>query len=321
MREEFGPPRTKEEKIESLIHLFVDGGLNRREVLRRLARLAGGTAGAAAILEVHGLAQTTPPAPPEGVRVAEDDPSVEWRDVSFPGQAGQVVGLLAGPRPYSGPRRGRVLASPTGPQPAVLVVHENRGLTEHIRDVTRRFAKAGYVALGIDLLSRQGGTGAFATDTLRSQAYGRTVETERHQDMQSAVEYLRTQPNVVADRIGAIGYCAGGGNVLYSIYNGLNLQAAVSFYGTPPNPLPPPERISTPLLAIYSETDRNQANRIPSLSESLVAARVSFAIQVYKGTSHAFFNDTGNVYNRTAAVDSWERTIDFFETHLRAPRA
>jgi len=206
-----------------------------------------------------------------------------------------------------------------GPQPAVLVVHENRGLTEHIRDVTRRFANAGFVALGIDLLSRQGGTAAFADDTARATAYGRTQQTERHEDMVAAVDYLRKQPNVVAGKIGAIGFCAGGGNVLYSIYNGLNLQAAVTFYGTPPTTLPP-DRVSTPLLAIYSENDRAQAARISALADSLVNARVTFGVHLYKGTNHAFFNDTGPAYNREAAVDAWARTIEFFDAQLRGPR-
>ena len=319
MREEFGTPRTKEERIERLIHEYVDGALNRRSLLRRLARLAGGSAAAAALLDTAGLAQVRPPANVDEIRVSENDPAIEWRDVSFPGQAGQVQGLLASPRPYQPPRGRRTDVA--GPQPAVLVIHENRGLTEHIRDVTRRVAKAGFVALGIDLLSRQGGTKAFGDDTARSQAYGRTLQTERHEDMVSGVEYLRKQPNVVPGRIGTIGFCAGGGNIYYSVYNGLSFQAAVPFYGTPPNPLPPAERLATPVMGIFSENDRGQAARIPELSESLVAARVTFGVHVYKGTNHAFFNDTGNVYDNAAAVDAWARTIGFLEAHLRAPLA
>jgi carboxymethylenebutenolidase len=320
MREEFGTPRTKEERIERLIHEYVDGALNRRDLMRRLARLAGGATAAAVVLETAGLGQVRPPVSVDEIRVGENDPAIEWKDVSFPGQAGQVQGLLASPRFYHGSPRGR-RTGPAGPQPGVLVIHENRGLTEHIRDVTRRVAKAGFVALGIDLLSRQGGTRAFPDDTALSQAYGRTLQNERHEDMVSGVDFLKKQENVVADRIGIIGFCAGGGNIYYSLYNGLSLQAAVPFYGTPPNPFPPAERITTPVLGIYSENDRAQAARIPALSESLVAARNTFGIHVYKGTNHAFFNDTGNVYDKAAAVDAWARTIDFLDTHLRAPRA
>jgi carboxymethylenebutenolidase len=316
MQEEFGTPRTKEERIESLIHLYVDGGLNRRDLVRRLARLAGGVAAAATLLETAGLAQVRPTDDVDDIRVGEDDRDIEWKDVTYPGQVGQLRALLAYPRPFSR-GRGRGATARNEPQPGVLVIHENRGLVEHTRDVTRRMAKAGFVALGIDFLSRQGGTAAFADDAARAQAYGRTLQTERHEDLVSSIEYLRQQDNVVADRIGAVGFCAGGGNIFYSVYNGASLQAAVPFYGTPPNPLPPAERVTTPLLAIFSENDRNQAARIPGLSESLVTARVTFGIHVYKGTSHAFFNDTGAVYNRAAAIDAWAKTIDFLDTHLR----
>jgi carboxymethylenebutenolidase len=318
MREEFGLPRTKDERIESLIHLYVDGGLNRRDLIRRLARLAGGAGAAAALLENKGLAQTPPPVNVDDIRVSENDPTIAWRDVSFPGQAGNVLGLLAWPRPFSRTRRQPVDAT-IGPNPAVIVLHENRGLVEHTRDVTRRFAKAGYVALGLDFLSRQGGTAAFPNDTARSQAYGRTTETERFEDTRAALEYLRTLDNVVPDRIGIVGFCAGGGNIFYAVYNQLPLQAAVPFYGTPPNPLPA-VTVTTPLMCIFSETDRNQAGRIPGLSDSLVNARVTFGIHVYKGTAHAFFNDTGAAYNRPAAVDAWAKTLAFLNTHLRAPR-
>lgn len=319
MHEEFGTPRTREEKIESLIHQYVDGGLHRRDLIRRLTRLTGGVAAAFAMLETAGLAQVQPPASADDVRVGENDPAIEWRDVTYPGKAGTLLALLAYPKAYSRVTRGRANGLP-GPQPAVLVIHENRGLVEHARDVTRRMAKAGFVALGIDLLSRQGGTAAFDNDTARTQAYGRTVQEERFDDMNSALDYLRKLDIVVPDRIGAIGFCAGGGNIFYAIYNQMSLQAAVPFYGTPPNPLPPPERVTTPTLGIFSETDRNQAVRIPGLAESLVTARVTFGVHVYKGTAHAFFNDTGAVYNKPMAIDAWAKTLEFLNTHLRAPR-
>ena len=319
MHEEFGTPRTKDEKIESLIHQYVDGGLHRRDLIRRLARLAGGSAAALMLLETAGLAQVQPPVSADDVRVSENDPAIEWKNVTFPGKAGSVLGLLAYPRPFARVARRRANDF-AGPQPGVLVIHENRGLLEHIRDVTRRMAKEGFVALGIDLLSRQGGTGAFANDAALTQAYGRTLQDERYDDMVSGIEFLKKQENVVADRIGAIGFCAGGGNIYYGMYNQMPLQAAVPFYGTPPNPLPA-VTVTTPVLGIFSETDRNQAARIASLADSLVAARVTFGVHVFKGTAHAFFNDTSPVYNRVAAIEAWAKTIDFLNTHLRGPRA
>lgn len=310
MRDEFSTPITTDEKIEHTLHLYIDGGLTRRQMWSRLTKLAGGTAAAMATLETHGLAQVSSAACPAGIKVAENDPAITWSDVSFPGEAGQLLALVARPK------------NQTDPQPAVVVIHENRGLVEHIRDVTRRAAKAGFVALGIDLLSRQGGTGAFPDDTARGAAYGRTQIGERYNDIFMAIEYLQRQDFVVGDRIGAIGFCAGGGNILHGVMNGMPLAAGVPFYGSlPAAPLPPPANVTTPLLAIYSDNDRNQANRIGELAGHMANARVTFGIQLYKGTGHGFHNDTGAIYDPVAACDAWAKAMEFFNTHLRAPRA
>ena len=310
MRDEFSTPITKDEKIEHTLHLYIDGGLTRRQMWSRLTKLAGGTAAAMATLESHGLAQVTTAACPAGIKVAEDDPAITWSDVSFTGEAGPLLGLLARPK------------NQTDPQPAIIVIHENRGLVEHIRDVTRRAAKAGFVALGIDLLSRQGGTRNFPDDTARGAAYGRTQIGERYNDIFMTIEYLQKQDFIVGDRIGAIGFCAGGGNIIHGVMNGMPLQAAVPFYGgLPAVPLPAPAMVTTPMLAIYSDTDRNQAARIGELANHMANARVTFGIQLYKGTGHGFHNDTGAIYDPVAACDAWAKAMAFFNTHLRAPRA
>jgi carboxymethylenebutenolidase len=308
MHDEFGIPVTKEEKRDSLIHLYVDGGLNRRQVVRELAKVLGGTAAAVTALQSAGLAQVIRQACPDNIKVAENDPAIQWQNVTYLNDGVAVKALLARP------------ANQTDPQPAVIVIHENRGLVEHIRDVTRRVAKAGFVALGIDLISREGGADVITDDTQRGQAYARTTEGNRYNDMFTAVEYLQRQPFVVWDRIGTVGFCAGGGNILYAIYNKMPLQAAVPFYGTPPaNPLP--GDVTTPTLCIYSETDRAQAVRIGDVANSLVNSRVTFGIHVFKGTGHGFHNDTGAAYNPTAACEAWARTIEFLNIHLRAPRS
>ncbi len=310
MRDEFSTPVTEEEEIDHMLHLYVDGGLSRRQMWGRLTKMVGGSAAAMAVLETHGLAQVTTGVCPAGIRVEENDPAIVWQDVTYPGEKSPLFGLLARP------------ANQVGLLPAVVVIHENAGLTDHIRDVTRRAAKAGYIALGIDLLSRQGGTKIFPDATTRGAAYGRTTVGERFNDIALSIEYMQTVPNVVWDRIGAVGFCAGGGNLIHGVINGMNLQAAVPFYGALPNAvLPPPERTVTPTLAIYSDTDRNQAVRIGELSNHLVNARVTFGVQLYKGTGHGFHNDTGAAYNPQAACDAWSKTLDFFNTHLRAPRA
>ena len=308
MREDFSTPVTLEDKKDDLIHLYVDGGLNRREVVSRLAKLLGGTGAAMTALQTAGLGQVVQQACPANIKVAANDPAVEWQDVMYPGDGFMMRGILARPK------------NQTEAQPAVMVIHENRGLVEHIRDVTRRFAKAGFVALGVDLLSRQGGTGAFADDTALGAAYGRTLQPDRYNDMYMSIEFLQKQPMVVWDRIGTVGFCAGGGNILYGVYNKMPLQAAVPFYGGPP-PNPLPADVTTPTLCIFSDGDRGQAARIGDVASSLVNSRITFGIQLYKGSNHGFHNDTGAVYDPVAACDAWGRTIDFFNTQLRAPRA
>ena len=306
MPQEFTTPNTKEDKIDHLLHDYVDGVLDRRSLVRRLAGLAGGTAAAMVILSQEGLAQVQQQGCPAGIKVAEDDKSVQAKDITYMSGGDSIMAHLAQP------------AGQRGPQPAVIVLSENRGLTDHIRDVTRRVAKAGYVGLGIDLLSRQGGTRKFVSDQDKAQAYGKTVPDERLQDIRYGFDWLNQQSFVQKDAIGAVGFCAGGGNVYASAFNGLPLKTGVAFYGGLPNPVPPAEKIKSAVLGIFSENDRAQATRIPELVNSLVFAHVTFDIQLYKGTSHGFHNDTSPIYDPVAACDAWGKTLAWFNTHLRA---
>jgi carboxymethylenebutenolidase len=306
MHDEFSTPRTKEEKIEHLVHLYVDGAFPRRELVRKLSRYLGGAAAATALLNERGLAQA-PAACPANIRIPLDAMDVTAEDIQIGGKAGPLYVHLAKPNPL------------TEAQPAVLVLHENRGLVEHIKDVTRRVARAGFIGLGLDLLSRQGGTQAFDNDTARAAAYGRTTQPERNEDMLSAIDYLKSEGFVIPERIGAVGFCAGGGNILNLIFQTRDLYAGVPYYGTPPNPLPSTENVNTRLLFILSETDRNQNSRYPALMTDLIARQKTFGMHLYQGTGHGFHNDTGAVYNPTAACDAWAKTIEFFNRHLRAP--
>ena len=308
MPQDFSAPRTRAGKIDHLLHDYVDGVVNRRDLVRRLARLTGGTAAAMAVLTKEGLADVTPQSCAADTKVAEDDKAVQWQDITYPSGPDTIMAHLARP------------AGQRDPQPAVVVLSENRGLTDHIRDVTRRVAKNGYVGLGIDLLSRQGGTRKFPDDQAKTQAYAKTIPEQRLQDIRTGIEYLQKQTFVQPDRIGAVGFCAGGGNVYASVFQGLPLQAGVAFYGGLPNPVPPADKIRAAVLGIFSENDRNQAVRIPELVNSLVAAHVSFDIQLYKGTNHGFHNDTSPIYDPVAACDAWGKTLAWFNTYLRAAK-
>jgi carboxymethylenebutenolidase len=292
--------------IGQLVHLYVDGAFGRRELIERVAKLTGGMA--AALVALGGYdelnAQASPV--PGGVRVSENDPDIEGRDVTYPGPAGAMFGYLVTPK--------RALETP---QPGVIVIHENRGLVEHIRDVTRRVAKAGFVALGVDLLSRQGGTSQFTEPTQQTAAYGRTNQIDRRADLIASLDFLKRQEfTVIHNRIGVMGFCAGGANTWDMIANVTELGAAVPFYGAPPAEADI-ARIQTPVLAIYAETDRNLTRNMQTAANTLSMMNKVYGLRVYQGVGHAFHNDTGAQYNATAAQDAFAQTVAFFNTWLR----
>lgn len=296
-----------DDPIHQLVHLYVDGAFGRRELVKQVAKYTGGIA--AAIAALGGFeelkAQATPC--PAGIRVPVDAEDIVAQDVEFNGEAGKIFGHFAYPK------------SMTEPQPAVIVIHENQGLTDHIKDVTRRAARAGFCAVGVDLLSRQGGTDAFSSATLRMAAYNRTLPEQRFLDILAALDFLKYNERVVYDRIGIIGFCAGGQNVWDFILNVPEVAAAVPFYGTPPA-TQDLQRIQTPVLAIYAETDRNLTLRMAPVMTEMITRQKTFGMNIYQGVGHAFHNDTGAAYNAEAACDAWSRAVGFFNRHLRRPR-
>jgi carboxymethylenebutenolidase len=293
--------------IEELVHLYADGAFSRRELMERVSKHVGGIAAALAALAALGIrtaeAQT---ACPSDVRVAEGAPGIQARPVSWAGENVTVLGYLAYPDP-----------SPSDPSPAVIVVHENRGLVEHIKDVTRRAAAAGFVALGVDLLSRQGGSDQFTDPVQQQQAYSRTTQIERRSDLASSLDYLKHLDFVRADRIGTVGFCAGGGNVWDMALNLPELAAATAFYGTPTPAVDQLDVIQTPVLAIYAELDRALSIRMADVMSGMLTKQKTFAFRLYEGVGHAFHNDTGPAYNPTAACDAWAQTVAWFNKFLR----
>ncbi len=296
-----------DDPVHQLVHLYVDGAFGRRELIKRVARYTGSVA--AAMTALGGFeelkAQATPC--PAGIQVPADADDLIVQDVEFAGEAGKVFGHFAYPKTI------------TEPQPAVIVIHENRGLVDHIKDVTRRAARAGFVALGVDLLSRQGGTQAFGDPAQQTAAYSRTTQDQRRADLISALDFLKSNEYVVFDRIGVVGFCAGGGNVWDLVVNVPELGAAVPFYGAPPA-VEDLQKIQTPVQGMYAETDRALTLRIAPIMTEMITRQKTFGLNVYQGVGHAFHNDTGAAYNAEAACDAWSRTIGFFNKHLRRPR-
>jgi carboxymethylenebutenolidase len=295
------------DRVRSLLHLYEDGAFDRRELVRRLAKYTGSMAAAVAITESAGFAQT-PQACADNVRVSANDPAILGEDVTIHGEGGPVMAYQVRPR------------AATGPVPAVIVVHENRGLNEHTRDVTRRVAKAGFIGFGVDLLSRQGGTAAFPDAEQAGAAYNRTRPEERRQDLNSALLTLLEQPYVTPGRVGMVGFCAGGGNVFDLAVNTDKLAAAVVFYGTAPA-ADAIANLRAPLLGIFAEQDRGTNSRLPALITALTERSKTYGLHVYENTGHAFHNDTGARYDAAAACDAWGKTIAFFNRHLNGPAA
>ena len=295
----------KEGPVEELVHLYVDGAFNRRELIQRVARHTGSVAAAMAALSGFPIAQAQTATCSADASVPADAPDLRVADVQFAGEASTVLGYLAYPRT-------------DGSQlwPGVLVIHENRGMVEHIRDVTRRVARAGYVALGVDLLSRQGGTAQFTDATQQSAAYNRTTLDERRADLISGLAYLKSLDMVRFNRIGVVGFCAGGGNAWHLAVNVSELKAVVAFYGTPIPPADQLALIKSPVLGLYAELDRNLTLQTAPTLTTMIGQQKTFGLHVYQGVGHAFHNDTGPAYDPAAACNAWARTLAWFSKFL-----
>jgi carboxymethylenebutenolidase len=296
----------KESPVDGLVHLYVDGAFNRRELVRRAAKYTGSVAAAMAALRGYDAFAQTPSACPANIRVPIDASDIVAQDVQFPGEESQIFAHLAYPK-----------VAPGVLNPGVIVIHENRGLVEHIKDVTRRMARAGFVAIAPDLLSRQGGIAQFPDPQQQTAAYGRTTLFGRLMDLYSTLTYMKALPNIVYNRIGVIGFCAGGGNT-WAFADGLEeLGAAVPFYGAPVPTEATISRITAPVLAIYAGRDRNLTLNMAPVMTAMVTQQKAFEFLIYDGVGHAFHNDTGAAYNAEAACDAWNRTVAWLNRHLR----
>ncbi len=295
---------------------YKEGRMDRREFLRRVAVMSGGAGLALPVLsglgvrasadEVSQAAASSPPAVAQasGVTVPPTDPAIQARDVSFPQGTITVLGYLAEPRAGT-------------PAPGVVVIHENRGMLEHFKDVARRFAKVGYVALAVDLASPEGGTARF-TDTAQVTALlGRLPESQLVAMLNGGVGYLQGLASVRRDRVGAMGFCFGGGMTWRLATANASLRAAAPFYGPNP-PLEDVAKIKAAILAIYGDQDTFINPGIPAVRQAMERAGVTHEIIVYPNANHAFFNDTGPRYVAAAAQQAWQRTLAWFERYLKA---
>lgn len=310
-----------------LIHEFVDdyndGYLTRREMMKRVLYIVGGVAGTATVLTQLGvtpmtraaLAQetaSTPTAQPRSpLSVPADDPRVLGEEITFPGLDGAtVMAYQARPNPDSGSPAADVLP------PLVLICHENRGLTEHIRDVARRYAVEGYVACAVDLLSATGGMAAVGDPAEIPGMLSGTDPQAFVDDFKAALAYYEGQSFVDASRPAMTGFCFGGGITWLAVCQIPELKAAAPYYGPPP-PLDQVPNIEAAVLGIYSDDPGDFANEGRSeLEAALEAAGITFEFIVYPDTQHAFHNDTGQRYNQAQALQAWEDTLAWFRQYV-----
>jgi carboxymethylenebutenolidase len=312
-----------------LVHEFVedyqDGLMTRRDMMRRVLHITGSVAATAAILTKLGVpalvgeasAQEASPTPVAGpgspISVAADDPRIIGEDITFANGEATIMAYQARP---SGMGGGTPAAS--GAAPLVLICHENRGLTDHIRDVTRRWAVEGYVACAVDLLSREGGTAAIADPSeVPSIISPDEKRPEQVSDFQAAIEHYRTQDFADTTKIGMTGFCFGGGVTWRAATEIAELKGAAPYYGPPP-PLDQVPNIQAAVIGIYSDDPDDFANEgREELGEALQNAGKTFEIKIYPGTQHAFNNDTGQRYNEEQALAAWADVQAWFAQYVK----
>jgi carboxymethylenebutenolidase len=284
-----------DQKIIDLYDEFTHGTMSRRNFLDRLAQLAGGPAAAGALLPLLHNNYAQDPI------VAETDERLAIDTVEYDADGTAVTGYLA--RLKGGEKR-----------PAVIVIHENRGLNPHIKDVTRRMGTEGFLALGVDMLSPLGGTPADedkGREMIRSLNADETVTR-----LVAAVKFLAAHEES-AGKVGAVGFCWGGGMVnRLAVAAGPSLHAGVSYYGrqVPAEDVP---KISAALLLQYAGNDERINAGITDYEAALKANNKIYEKYVYEGANHAFNNDTNVArYNEEAAKLAWSRTVAFFKKHL-----
>jgi carboxymethylenebutenolidase len=284
-------------EVLKLFDAYVHGGIDRRGFLEKASKYAVGGVTAAVLLDQLN------PRFAEAQQVAKDDKRIVAEYLPFPSPQGNAKtrGYLVRP------------AGAKGKLPGVLVVHENRGLNPHIEDVARRLALDSFVAFAPDALAPLGGYPG-DEDSAR-QLFGKLDQPKTREDFVAAAAFLTSRPECTG-KIGVVGFCWGGGMANMLATRLPDLGAAVPFYGNQPT-AEDAAKIKAPLLIHYAESDERINAGWPAYEAALKANHVPYAMHTYPGTQHGFNNDTTPRYDEAAAKLAWQRTIDFFNKHLR----
>jgi len=282
-------------EISNLYDDYRTGRTDRREFLRKLALIAGSTAAASALLPVI---------EDNSIRAAsamQDNSDLVTEFIKYPGETGDMRAFMAMPK------KGNKF-------PAVIVIHENRGLVPHIQEVARRMAREGFLALAPDALSPVGGTPEDISNV--GQLFQKLVPEQTTKNFVAAVKYLETNPKSTG-KVGCTGFCWGGAMTNQVAVNSPDLDAAVPYYGSVPKAEDVP-KIKAPIMAHYAGNDERINAGIPAFEEALKKNNKEYQIFMYEGAGHAFNNDSNaERYNEQAAKLAWGRTIAFFKEKLK----
>ena len=284
-----------DQKMINLYNEYTHGLLDRREFLKKLSFLAGGTAAAIALLPLlennHARAEVVP----------KDDPRLSVDYIKYPGATVEVRAHLARPKG-------------DGKLPGVVVIHENRGLVPHIEDVNRRVALEGFLAIAPDALTPLGGTPE-DLDKARD-LIGKLDSKSTIENYVAAVRYLKTHP-LSTGKVGVVGFCWGGAMANQVAVNSPDVIAVVPYYGRQPAS-EDVSKINASLLLHYAGLDEGINKGIPAYEAALKKASIDYKMYMYEGAQHAFNNDTNaERYNKEAAQLAWQRTISFLKEKLK----
>lgn len=283
---------------EQIIEAYKDyrkGKLNRRGFVKKLALITGSTASAMALLPIIETNDS------QNVMKSKTDPEVIAEFIKYPAETGEMRAYMARPK------KGKKF-------PAVVIIHENRGLVPHIQDVTRRMAKEGFLSLAPDALTPVGGTPDDISNV--GELFKKLDNAQTVKNFVAAVAFLKTHPKSNG-RVGCTGFCWGGAMTNQVAVNSPDLNAAVPYYGRQPS-AEDVAKIKAPIMAHYAENDPGIDAGIQAFEEALKKYNKEYQIFTYPGTGHAFNNDTNpQRYNAEAAKLAWSRTVAFFKEKLK----
>ncbi len=289
-------------EVEQLITEAREGRIGRREFIGQVATLLGSAALATVLFDAAVETKA------EGAMVAADDPDLEsgWKDTP----AKDYTAFFYQSKPKG-----------SGPFPGLVVLSENRGVEDHIQDVTRRFAKEGYFAVAPDAISRFGGIQEMGKEAAMGMVSGLRADISLDV-IRTTFNHIQKSKEVLPNRIGIVGFCWGGRTALLTATKIPDLAACVLYYGRSPNPLSKVETIQAPVLGHYGGLDPGITKKVPDLKKAMDQYGKSYESHVYEGAKHAFNNETRpDRYNADAAKKAWMRTLAFFEKHLKKPQA